>query len=179
MKAILQHRAAWRSRHRSTCPARRLMHTTPQRCVCAPTHISRVPARLPHPPAPSAGKMVLLDKLLPKLQSRGSRVLIFSQASSGHLQGRGAQVGIDGAMRHSPPSCAWRYCVLCRPSPQAPPRAPHTHDGWVHPEPHQLASRLRSCGPCAHPHSHLPGSLGGLLVPSLTYSRTQPLDGCR
>lgn len=27
----------------------------------------------------NAGKLVLLDKLLPKLQSRGSRVLIFSQ----------------------------------------------------------------------------------------------------
>ena len=51
----------------------------------------RVPTQPAHtclPPRPqhlspslplSTGKMVLLDKLLPKLQSRGSRVLIFSQ----------------------------------------------------------------------------------------------------
>jgi hypothetical protein len=34
----------------------------------------------------NAGKMVLLDKLLPKLKSRDSRVLIFSQVSGGCLQ---------------------------------------------------------------------------------------------
>lgn len=34
----------------------------------------------------NAGKMVLLDKLLPKLKSRDSRVLIFSQVSAGCLQ---------------------------------------------------------------------------------------------
>lgn len=42
-----------------------------------------LPAPSPSTPVPSlplcTGKMVLLDKLLPKLQSRGSRVLIFSQ----------------------------------------------------------------------------------------------------
>ncbi len=36
----------------------------------------------------NSGKMVLLDKLLPKLQQRGSRILIFSQARNG-FQGRG------------------------------------------------------------------------------------------
>ena len=34
---------------------------------------------LPQPYVCNAGKLVLLDKLLPKLQSRDSRVLIFSQ----------------------------------------------------------------------------------------------------
>ena len=61
------------------------------------------PPTLPAPPTPApraAGKMVLLDKLLPKLQERGSRVLIFSQAR------RAASGGLPAAGR--PPARTWR-----------------------------------------------------------------------
>ena len=53
-----------------------------------------IPAAEPAPVAgehlvENSGKMVLLDRLLPKLKERGSRVLIFSQVR-GRGRGRGA-----------------------------------------------------------------------------------------
>ena len=67
-----------------------------------------------------AGKLVLLDKLLPKLQSRDSRVLIFSQMTrlldilEDYCLYRGFKYcRIDGARRALP-------CLLLRPDHMTP-----------------------------------------------------------
>ena len=84
----------------------------------------------------ASGKMVLLDKLLPKLQNRQSRVLIFSQVSGVGWGGGGGGGGVE--QRESvfffffsspPPS-------LTPPPPPPPP--PPTHP---HPSPHPTHPR--------------------------------------
>ena len=61
----------------------------------------------------NAGKMVLLDKLLPKLQSRNSRVLIFSQVGA-RAAGARAGAGMGGCkllhgVCHLPPLGVYAY----------------------------------------------------------------------
>ena len=100
------------------------------------------------PPHPPAGKMVLLDKLLPKLQSRGSRVLIFSQVAGapGRLVGSRQLGRRQSAGRPSagpPLRCTWwskigwaraRIWRFVRPG------------RWVQP--------LHSCSTAFHPPTH-------------------------
>lgn len=75
-----QHDALRRCRHH---PCSQLLNGrgshVPRACRSLLAALPRPPSTALPPAHPPAGKMVLLDKLLPKLQNRGSRVLIFSQ----------------------------------------------------------------------------------------------------